>query len=40
MGFDDIMDMIVDAPSPVALSFSSPFCLVKVASRVEMDGVP
>mmetsp|Transcript_23940 Transcript_23940/g.71819 ORF Transcript_23940/g.71819 Transcript_23940/m.71819 type:complete len:215 (-) Transcript_23940:50-694(-) len=32
MGFDDVMDMIVDAPSPVVLRFSSPYCLVKVTS--------
>ena len=30
MGFDEVMDLIVEAPSPVALRFSSPYCLVKV----------
>jgi len=30
MGFDDIMDLIVDAPSPVQLKFSGPTCQLTV----------
>ena len=30
MGFDDVMDLIVDAPSPVRLQFSGPTCTVTV----------
>ena len=30
MGFDDIMDLIVDAPSPVRLQFSGPTCQLTV----------
>ena len=31
MGFDDVMDLIVDAPSPVRLQFSGPTCKLTVA---------
>ena len=30
MGFDDVMDLIVDAPSPVQLKFSGPTCQLTV----------
>ena len=30
MGFDDVMDLIVDAPSPVRLKFSGPTCQLTV----------
>lgn len=30
MGFDDVMDLIVDAPSPVRLQFSGPTCAITV----------
>ena len=30
MGFDDVMDLIVDAPSPVRLQFSGPTCQLTV----------
>ena len=36
MGFDDIMDLIVDAPSPVRLQFSGPTCQLTVAGCVEI----
>ena len=36
MGFDDIMDLIVDAPSPVRLQFSGPTCKLTVAGCVEI----
>ena len=32
MGFDDVMDLIVDAPSPVRLQFSGPTCKLTVVS--------
>ena len=32
MGFDDVMDLIVDAPSPVRLQFSGPTCKVGLCS--------
>jgi ferredoxin len=31
MGFDDVMDLIVDAPSPVRLKFSGPTCKLTVS---------
>ena len=36
MGFDDVMDLIVDAPSPVRLQFSGPTCQLTVAGCVEI----
>ena len=33
MGFDDVMDLIVDAPSPVQLKFSGPTCQLTVVGR-------
>mmetsp|Transcript_19280 Transcript_19280/g.59351 ORF Transcript_19280/g.59351 Transcript_19280/m.59351 type:complete len:215 (-) Transcript_19280:25-669(-) len=30
LGFDDVMDLIADAPSPVALAFAAPDCAVTV----------
>ena len=36
MGFDDIMDLIVDAPSPVQLKFSGPTCQLTVVGCVEI----
>ncbi len=39
MGFDDVMDLIVDAPSPVRLQFSGPACRLTVAGCVEIRSV-
>ena len=36
MGFDDVMDLIVDAPSPVRLQFSGPTCKLTVVGCVEI----